>query len=435
MWWLKQYQVIIVLLLLLSVIVASSVSAVENPTIVNNEVILTRDDNNYTEVRHIVLEGSNFEIGQALGEIAQKDYNVTLGKFADPIYANARLLYMQENYPPFYERMRGVAKAYNVSFESTDLDLSILPYDVGTVGCSVVYFPPSVTENGHAMACRNMDYNTAPFEVLIGKKVKSNDVGMFARTYVLELYPDECFSSLVIGGHDMMETFFQGINSEGLAIELLEDDSPSVAITPVSGGRNSGMPDTLAARMVLDTCKNIEEAKLVFLNNRIYFPLWGQHFMIYDKFGNATIVEFFAEDGSIHFTDASNAVCIMTNHPVALYPTLDTFPESGQNASHHDTFLRYKTLTNISENHKGKFTIKDMIDALATVYAETNCTMGAMEVPIPERTTTNSVVDLTNGTISARFYLRDGPTDPVLGGPSNVFSPFFHFTLANSKPN
>jgi len=26
-------------------------------------------------------------------------------------------------------------------------------------------------------------------------------------------------------------------------------------------------------------------------------------------------------------------------------------------------------------------------------------------------------------------FLQDGPTDPLLGGPSNVFSPFFNFTL------
>jgi hypothetical protein len=91
----------------------------------------------------------------------------------------------------------------------------------------------------------------------------------------------------------------------------------------------------------------------------------------------------------------------MTNHPVAKYPTVDTFPKADANASYHDTFLRYKTLTNITSNHKGKFTCQDMIDTLRAVYAETNDQVlikeRALEVNMPERTTTNSLVDVTKG--------------------------------------
>lgn len=411
----------------------SIAAASDNPAILKNEVILNQDNANYTEVRHVVLKGTNEQIGKALGQIAKEDYGAEPRRYVDPVYAKARLLYMQKNYPAFYDRMKGVADAYNLTFETTDFDLSILPYDAGPLGCSVVYFPPSVTYNNHSMASRNMDYVTVPLDVIIGKADVSNETGMFARCYVLELYPDSGYSSLVIGGHDLLETFFQGINSEGLGIELLEDDSPNIVMTPVSGARLSGIPEMLAARMVLDTCKNIEEAKMAFLNNRIYFPLAGNHFLIYDRNGNSTIVEFFGEDGSVHFTDASNSIRVMTNHPVAKYPTVDTFPKADANASYHDTFLRYKTLTNITSNHKGKFTRQDMIDTLRAVYAETNDQVlfkeRALEVNMPERTTTNSLVDVTNGTISARFYLRDGPTDPMLGGPSNVFSQFFNFTL------
>jgi hypothetical protein len=75
-----------------------------------------------------------------------------------------------------------------------------------------------------------------------------------------------------------------------------------------------------------------------------------------------------------------------------------------------------------------------MIDTLRSVYAEKDDKVlfkeRSFDVDMPERTTTNSLVDLTNGTISARFYLRDGNTDHMLCGPSNVFSRFFNFTLA-----
>lgn len=408
------------------------VAATRNPAVLKNDILLNRDSYSYSEVRHIILKGTNEQIGKALGEISKKDYNVKPSKFTDPIYAKARLAYMDKNYPVFYERMKGVAEAYGVSIDLADLDLSVLPYDAGSLGCSVVYFPPSVTYNGHSIACRNLDFRTASLDKLLGKTDVSNQTDMLARTYVMELYPEKGYSNLVIGGHDLMGFFFQGLNSQGLAIELQVDESPLVVTTPFGGARASGLSDLLAARMILDTCKSVEEAKLVLLNNRIYFPFIGIHFLIYDKNGNSTIAEFLAKEDSVHFTDASDSVRVMTNHPVCLYPTPDTYPKPDANVGYYDSFLRFKTLTEITSNHQGKFSEKDMIDVLRSVYAEVYYgTLLSENEKIPERTVVNSLLDLTNGTISARFYLRDGPTDPMLGGPSNIFSQFFSFTLKN----
>jgi len=419
---------------------ADIVSTTGNPVILKNEVLLNKDDMNYTELRHIILKGTNEQIGKALGEISQKDYNAKLSKFADPIYAKARLEYFKKNYPVFYERIKGVAEAYRVSLGSTDLDLSILPYDAGSMGCSVIFFPPTATYNGHAMTSRNLDYRIVPMDVLLGKVITSNEAGLFARAHVLELYPTEGYSSLVIGGHDLLETFFQGFNSQGLAIEMLADESPHIVMTPLNGGpRASGISYMLATRMILDTCKNVEEAKLVFLNNRIYFPFMGCHFLIYDKFGHSTIAEFMANDDSVHFADAAGSIRVMTNHPECLYPTEDTFPHTDANTSYYDSFVRHRTLTNITSNHKGKFTKLDLEDILRPVYAEvcfgSLSSEKSSKANIPERTVMNSVLDLTAGTISARFYLRDGPIDPMLGGPTNVFSEFFNFTLCVTSRN
>ncbi|MFB3764207.1 MAG: carcinine hydrolase/isopenicillin-N N-acyltransferase family protein [Methanotrichaceae archaeon] len=203
-------------------------------------------------------------------------------------------------------------------------------------------------------------------------------------------------------------------------------------IAPLGGIRANGLSDLLAARMILDTCKSIEEAKLVLLNNRVYFPFIGLHFLIYDKYGNSTIAEFLSKDDRIHFTDATNSIRVMTNHPVCLYPTPDTCPKPDTNIGYYDSFQRYKTLTEIASGHRGKFSYQDMIDLLRTVYAEVYYgSLLSENVKIPERTVINSLLDLTDGTILARYYLRDGPTDPLLGGPSNIFSKFFSFSLGN----
>ncbi|MDD1752223.1 MAG: C45 family autoproteolytic acyltransferase/hydrolase [Methanotrichaceae archaeon] len=404
----------------------SIIASTENPVIVKNAVLLKKDSVNYTELRHIVLKGTNEQIGKALGEIAREDYNVSLYSFADPIYAKARLIYMQKNDPAFYERMKGVAEAYNVPINSTNLDLSALIYDIGFPDCSIVYFSPSVTSNGHAMACRNNDYYTSPYEVIIGKTNVSSQPGMFSRTFVLELYPDEGYSSLVVGSNDLMSnSILQGFNSQGLAIEEQVDLFGANATNPSFGlavDKNSGIPVLAAQRLILDTCKSIDEAKIALLNNKIYFGYEGIHFMIYDKYGNSTIAEFSPKNGSVHFIDAFNSIRVMTNHPVSLsrreYSIINRLPDG-----YYDSFRRYMTLTNITSNHTGKFTPKDMVDTLSSVNAEV--TYKSMNL----RTETNLLQDLTNSTISARFYLRDGPTDPVIGGPTNIFSKFFNFTL------
>ena len=251
---------------------SSIVVSTENPVILKNEVLQNRDNANYTELRHIILKGTNEQIGKALGEIARKDYNVSLYPYADPIYAKARLDYMQKNYPAFYERMKGVAEAYNVSLNSTDLDLSALIYDVKFPDCSMVYFPPSVTSNGHAMACRNIDFYKVPYDILVGKTNISSQPDILSRTFVLETYPDGGYSSLVLGAVDLMGFSVHGFNSQGLAFDLHVDNyGPANPNFQLVGDRNSGISILNVGRMILDNCKSIDEAKMALLNNKIYF--------------------------------------------------------------------------------------------------------------------------------------------------------------------
>ena len=171
--------------------------------------------------------------------------------------------------------------------------------------------------------------------------------------------------------------------------------------------------------------------------------------MIYDKYGNSTIAEFQGpndpiKDGIIHFTDYSNSTVVMTNHPVYLCPTMECvnkyIEDHPEISCYYDSIVRYKTLSDIISKHKGKFTPQDMLDTLSPVYEEVTGgseTGGSHMDFIKSRTLTNFLLDLTNSTLSVRFYLRDGWTDPMEDqffycpeGPRGViFSPFFNFTL------
>lgn len=427
----------------------------KNPVILKNEVLLDRDINNYTELRHIVLKGTNEQIGEALGEIAIEDYNVKLYPYADPMYAKARLDYMQKNYPVFYERMKGVAEAYNVSLNS-NLDLGALVYDVEYPGCSMVYFPSSVTSNGHTMVCRNIDFFKANFDTLY-KKIKTNRPDIYSRPFILETYPqDGGYSSLVLGDMDLMQIGFHGFNSQGLGVDNQYDLYRPSAQGSLAGGRNSGITMMGLLRMILDNCKSIDEAKMAMINNKIYFGPFPKHFMIYDRSGNSTIAEFTSDlanpvngtpldkqkDNSIHFTDYSNSISVMTNHPVYLVPNITEMLKIRNDSLKNwycDTFNRYMTLTDLTSKHIGKFTPQNMIETLSSVYAECTVPIPGSGVIAESRTLYNFLLDLTNGTLSIRFYLRDGPTDP---DPSHkglsldgnelrtpIFSKFFDFTL------
>ena len=81
------------------------------------------------EVRHIVLEGSNKEIGRALGDIAQNDYNVNLLSYSKPEYKTQREKYTAKNYPFMAKRMQGVAESYNLP-ENHNFITSMLVYDI-----------------------------------------------------------------------------------------------------------------------------------------------------------------------------------------------------------------------------------------------------------------------------------------------------------------
>lgn len=419
--------------------------------ILKNEVLLNRDASNYTELRHIVLKGTNEQIGEALGEIAKEDYNVSLYPYADPIYAEARLDYMQKNYPAFYERMKGVAAAYNVPLNS-NLDLGRLAYDAEYPDCAMVYFPSPVTSNGRVMICRDIDFYKAPYDILYGKTKNSSKPDILQRAFVLETYPDKGYSSLILGSVDLMGAILHGFNSQGLGFDMQVDDfGPANPNASLVGSRNNGISTFDIGRLILDNCKSIDEAKIALLNNKIYFFRTSLHFMIYDKYGHATIAEFQGpldpiKDGSIHFTDYSNNTTVMTNHAVYLIPgmmSVEEYLKKNPNATdcYYDTFARYKTLSDIISNHKGKFTRQDMLDTLSSVYEEVtggNMTGSAAGVAIKSRTLVNYLLDLTNGTLSVRFYLKDGWT-PEPGENTGfycpkelhpiIFSKFFNFTL------
>jgi hypothetical protein len=393
------------------------------------------------EWRHIVLKGNNTEIGQALGQIAQRDYGVlSLPRYADPIYGKARRGYMEKNCPPLSERMAGIARAYGLSADNDTFDTTTLPYDAGSLACSMIYFPPETMTSGNALVSRNTEWYLVAVDVYLNLSNNSSANAAASRDFVMEIYPDQGYSTMAISMNDL-NSVTDGINSEGLGISMLEDISIVPEQTLPAGARDNGINNLQIARLILENCRTVEEAKMAFLNNKLFFTGIASHYMVYDSLGNSSIIEWNATSGNVIFTDGSPAKPnIMTNHPIYLYTgcSLKDLPREANLIPYndpYDSFRRYITLsnlTNITNSQEGRFTESQAADALNAVSPNMMIAAEGAMRPLPINTIYHVLTDLTNKSMKVKFYQRNGPIDPETGKNTSIFSPYFTFKMASS---
>lgn len=413
----------------------------KSSAIVKDEVLFSMENGNEIEMRHIILRGNNTEIGMALGEIAQKDYGVTsLKRYADPIYGKACQEYMARNYPILQDRMNGVAMSYGVAPDNGTFDTTVLSYDTGSLACSQVYFPPAVTENGHARSVKSQDFFRVPVAVYLNKTDDMSGNRLFSRLFLIEIYPDSGYATMAIGAHSL-NSVLDGLNSEGLGINILQDPSlEPVANTSFSGDRNSGILSLLMGRLVLETCRTTEEAKIAFLANKVYFSIGGIHYMVYDSTGRSTVVEWNKDDGNIYFTDGNiSQPNIMTNHQIFKYSKVaakDLPVEETMIPYNHpyDTFNRYRTLYNFTSSHQDRFSEEDLDDAISSVAVNSILEYQGAVRPLPMTTLYDVILDLTDRRLKVKCFLHSGPANNATNESTIVFSPYLTFDLSERLP-
>ena len=279
-------------------------------------LVLPRGEGEFVSVRHVVIGGSNQAIGKKIAEIAKERYGVRLTKNPDPIYGKARLSYMERNYPILFERMKGVAAAYGVDAADGTVDFSSLPYNFGPpTSCSMICFPGSFTDTGNGLVVRSMDYSNGTLSVMLGQKPHPGEKDIFAEPYVMEVYPDNGYASLYMSCADLLSGAWDGMNSEGLCVFGLVDLGRPKNRVVTSGTRAIGLHPPQIMRLLLDTCANVEEAKVAMLENRIYDVAQGIHYLVSDRHGNSFIFEVNHLDQQAYITDNGGKPQVMTNSP------------------------------------------------------------------------------------------------------------------------
>src|SRR5262245_64586666 len=103
-------------------------SAAASTGVVQEDRVIAGGPSQSLEVRHLVLRGTNEEIGRALAELAKERYGVRPEPAANPAQVRAQRKFLERNFPILLDRMRGVAAAYGKSVEDDAFDFTSIGF-------------------------------------------------------------------------------------------------------------------------------------------------------------------------------------------------------------------------------------------------------------------------------------------------------------------
>jgi predicted choloylglycine hydrolase len=354
--------------------------------------VISGRDSDFMMVRHVILRGSNYEIGRQMASFAQSN-GISMTPAQYPLINRLRRDYLKEVYPAYFERMKGLAEGFSHSIEDDEWDFSLLWQPMVTgMGCSVVYCPKSIIDNGHAILCRNYDFTTGT----IGGQVPDSGVlPVNSRPILFEIHPDNGYASLAMCDFELLGGVLDGINADGLMVAIAADDE-TVGQYGRQPGDEVGLHELLSMRYLLDNCANVQEAKEAMLTLKHFYAFIPCHYLIGDRNGNSFIFEFSSQRNQCHITEG-NGLQIMTNHPVFAYENIEQLPEGW-------SYDRYRILED-AISRKEQYTANDLITILSSVQPMSPISGNSRHAPV--RTLWNALYDSQNLTLQIKFYLGE----------------------------
>lgn len=298
----------LVLVLLLGSGVVPDSSASE---VIQQDRIIAGGPDDALEVRHLVLRGTNEQIGRALAEIAKERYGVRLQPIRDAALLPAQRMFLERNYPILLDRMRGVAAAFSRPFEEDGWDFTTLTFTDLRAGCSVVHLPPSSTADSKSVVSRDYDFTTGALSFGF---LPPGMLHPTARPYLLELHPEQGYASIAMVAYDLLSGVLDGINSEGLTVALAMDDALfSGFSTEPTRSSAVGLGELQTLRLLLDTCATVEEAEQTLRATKQYYQYIPVHYLIADRTGKAFIWEYSESHNREYVVESPGQPLVMTN--------------------------------------------------------------------------------------------------------------------------
>lgn len=351
-------------------------------------------------VRHLRAAGSQREIGRALAAAAEQAHGHRAAPVPiDPELEQVRRRWFGLHHPSLLERARGVADHYGIDEDDTTVAVDWLgTYDL-PAGCSVAFYPAETTSEGHGLLSRNFDFPTATLSGLLGMPPGPGERPLAADPWIVELHPDEGYSSVTIAIMDVMGAM-DGVNEAGLAVALLADnETPDPEPT---GGPRVGLAEQQVVRYLLDHCATVDEAKQALRIAKHYYFFTPCHYVVADRSGRSFVWEHSPRRNHEVIVDAAPSTdgrLVCTNHLLHRWPDPQQLPDdSGPIGTAALTYHRWRTLT--AANPTGSTVDADEIrEQFAAVR---------FTAPLEEaRTFWHAIYDVDDATAQISLYLHD----------------------------
>ncbi len=390
---------------------------------IQQDRVIAGGPKDFMEVRHLVLKGSNEEIGQALATIAKERYRLRPMPSGDRFRTRVEREYIKGRYPILFERMRGIATAFGRQIEDDAWDFSDLMYTFNLrPGCSVIYYPPGMTADGNGVVSRNYEYSTG---TMLGAWPARGKLADTARPYLIELHPDRGYASLALCSYDLLSGVLDGVNSEGLTVTMLADDElyDKFGMEPADNGVGLGVQQTL--RLLLDTCATVEEAKEALLLTKQYYEFIPVHYLIADRHGKSFVWEYSQFHNREYIIENPNEPLITTNFSLHRYLDGKKTPLATQV---REVCSRYCSLADRIAAKQGERLTLDFIKQNQQAVSMTEPAPQDAPGP-PTRTLWHALYIPERRAVQVSFYLRDEP-DPAQPGKIRIVrSDYLEFSL------
>lgn len=361
------------------------------------------------EVGHLVLRGSQRDIGEQLARLALHRHRVGPATGGNPLVTRARRRWYQSEWPAHYERMRGVADVHDVAVDDDTVELGLLAYLGAAPACSVAWLPPASTASGHPTLSRNYDFPTGTLTEILGGDAQPGELPMTARPYVVETHPsDGGLSCLFLCAYELLGGCIDGVNSEGLVVALLAIDEPVDADPTLAPA--VGLNEIQLLRFVLETCATTAEAREALLVAKQHWMFLPCHFLVADAGGDSFVWERTANRE--HIVEGGGELQVATNHLLHGRPSLEDLPAG---AGPSATYARARRLT-AAVAGRAALSPEDIKAAHACVHRE--------DAASASRTLWHGLYDAVDRSLEVSFYLGDDPA----GGARR--SPYRRFRLA-----
>jgi hypothetical protein len=276
-----------------------------------------------------------------------------------------------------------------------------------------VWCPSGIADDGHARLVRNFDFRTDSAFDVIEVPSEQPQPAMMSAPYVLETHPtDGGLAAVVLVACDFSGCF-EGINEAGLAVALLADDE-STTLRPAMQ-MQAGVFESQVPRLVLDQCRDVDEAIEVLRCTKQYDNLFSCHFAVADRYGDAFVWERDTHNTE-HIVRATDAPMCVTNYLLHRYDSITALPTDDPNRPDGLPFT-----VNMYERAR----TLDRAVGRATRLGPDDLQAALDEVAVPvsvsgARTLWQTMFDLADRSMTVRFYLGDRDDRPRYSSPVTV---------------